>query len=88
MYPQNQQTYVVCLDSPQNLSVIMEIDPLEQLLQSSIKHKKTTRQPRFLRGEILIEWKKKYQKKSMGMYVEQDICILIFIFHKHAINRM
>ncbi len=41
-----------------------EIDPLEQLLQSTTKKHKTirTRRPRFLRGEILIEWKKKMSK--------------------------
>ncbi|RHZ77187.1 hypothetical protein Glove_184g135 [Diversispora epigaea] len=64
IYSQNQQTYVVCLDSPsQDTSVIEKIDPLEKLLQLS---KKKTKQPRFLRGEILIEWKKKVFKEING----------------------
>ncbi|RHZ69749.1 hypothetical protein Glove_279g47 [Diversispora epigaea] len=68
VYSQNQQTYVVCLNnSPQNLSIIEEIDPLEQLLQSSMKHKKINRRPRFLRGEILIEWKKRTFKEINGI---------------------
>jgi len=65
-YSQNQQNYVVCLDPvPWNTSNNTDfqnqsendIDPLEQLLQSSTKTIKTTkkRRPRFLRGEILIE---------------------------------
>ncbi|CAB4403220.1 unnamed protein product [Rhizophagus irregularis] len=67
IYSQRQQTYVVCLDPiPWNVSNNLqdqskEIDPLEQLLQSTTrKQHKTirTRRPRFLRGEILIEWKK------------------------------
>ncbi|RHZ53205.1 hypothetical protein Glove_444g47 [Diversispora epigaea] len=54
----------ICLDSPsQDTSVIEEIDPLEKLLQLS---KKKIRQPRFLRGEILIEWKKKVFKEING----------------------
>jgi hypothetical protein len=65
-YSQNQQTYVVCLDpvpwnapntSFQN-QLDDDMDPLEQLLQSSTKITKK-RRPRFLRGEILIEWKNK-----------------------------
>ncbi|CAG8728943.1 uncharacterized protein OCT59_019563 [Rhizophagus irregularis] len=71
IYSQRQQTYVVCLDPipwnvPNNLQdQSKEIDPLEQLLQSTTrKQHKTirTRRPRFLRGEILIEWKKKMSK--------------------------
>ncbi|RHZ53506.1 hypothetical protein Glove_441g2 [Diversispora epigaea] len=45
---------------------IEEIDPLEKLLQSSIKKKIIKRRPRFLRGEILIEWKKKTFKEING----------------------
>ncbi|RHZ67821.1 hypothetical protein Glove_299g5 [Diversispora epigaea] len=38
IYSQNQQTYVVCLDSPsQDTSIIEEIDLLEKLLQLSKK---------------------------------------------------
>jgi hypothetical protein len=73
VYSQNQQTYVVCLDPvPWNNSNFQcklgEIDPLEQLLLSSIEKSKTTkiRRPRFLRGEILIEWKKKISKEVNG----------------------
>jgi hypothetical protein len=67
IYSQNQQTYVVCLDpipSSNSQNQPEEIDPLEQLLQSTIKKPNTikTRRPRFLRGEILIEWKKKKSK--------------------------
>lgn len=71
IYSQCQQTYVVCLDPiPWNVSNNLqdqskEIDLLEQLLQSiTRKQYKTirTRWPRFLREEILIEWKKKMLK--------------------------
>ncbi|CAB4480527.1 unnamed protein product [Rhizophagus irregularis] len=63
--------FAVCLDPiPWNVlnnlqDQSKEIDPLEQLLQSTTrKQHKTirTRRPRFLRGEILIEWKKKMSK--------------------------
>ncbi|CAB5193449.1 unnamed protein product [Rhizophagus irregularis] len=68
IYSQNQQTYVVCLDpipwSSDSQNQPEEIDPLEQLLQSTIKKHNIikTRRPKFLRGEILIEWKKKRSK--------------------------
>ncbi|RHZ56490.1 hypothetical protein Glove_401g17 [Diversispora epigaea] len=71
IYSQNQVTYIVCADpipwnnNLQNQS-IEEIDPLEKLLQSSIKKKIIKRRPRFLRGEILIEWKKKTFKEING----------------------
>ncbi|RHZ62080.1 hypothetical protein Glove_344g2 [Diversispora epigaea] len=66
-YSQNQQTYVVCLDSSsQNISVVEEINPLEKLLQLSKKKQKIIRKPRFLRGEILIEWKNKIFKEING----------------------
>lgn len=91
-YSQNQQTYVVCLDpAPLNHPNFQrqseEIDPLEQLLQSSIEKTKTkARRPRFLRGEILIEWKKKISKEVNGItnvagymffnfYIAQSRCI-------------
>lgn len=72
VYSQNQQTYVVCLDpipwnSSNSQNSSEEVDPLEQLLQTSIKKCKTTRRPRFLRGEILIEWKKKILKEVSGV---------------------
>ncbi|PKY49518.1 hypothetical protein RhiirA4_465550 [Rhizophagus irregularis] len=79
VYSQNQETYVVCLDpvswnssnSPSSQNQLDDdMDPFEQLLQSSIKNckSKTTkkRRPRFLRGEILIEWKKKVSKEING----------------------
>ncbi|CAB4399650.1 unnamed protein product [Rhizophagus irregularis] len=68
IYSQNQQTYVVCLDpipwSSDSQNQPEEIDPLEQLLQSTIKKHNMikTRRPKFLCGEILIEWKKKRSK--------------------------
>ena len=63
IYSQNQQTYVVCLDPiPNSQDQLEEIDPLEQLIQSTIKKNNNTRRPRLLRGEILIEWKKKMLK--------------------------
>lgn len=68
IYSQNQQTYVVCLDPIPWSSNLQnqpeEIDPLEQLLQSTIKKQNMikTRRPKFLRGETLIEWKKKKSK--------------------------
>ncbi|RHZ83338.1 hypothetical protein Glove_97g108 [Diversispora epigaea] len=71
VYSQNQVTYIVCLDpiswnnSSQDQSV-EEINPLENLLQLSIKKKIIKRRPRFLRGEILIEWKKKIFKEING----------------------
>jgi len=59
-----------------------EIDPLEQLFhQQQSKNNKKARRPKFLRREILIEWKKAYQEKSMKMYVLEDIYISTFIFH-------
>jgi hypothetical protein len=61
IYSQNQQTYVVCLDPVSDSQNQEEIDLLIQLIQSTIK-KHNTRRPRFLRGEILIEWKKKKSK--------------------------
>jgi hypothetical protein len=45
---------------------VEEIDPLEKLLKLSIKKQKIKRRPRFLRGEILIEWKKKIFKEING----------------------
>ena len=54
VYLQNQQTYVVCLDPipwniPDSHNQLEEIDPLEQLIQSTIK-KHNKRRPRFLRS--------------------------------------
>jgi hypothetical protein len=76
-YSQNQETYVVCLDpvpwnsNNSNSQLDDDVDPLEQSLQSSIKnHKsKTTkkRRPRFLRGEILIEWKRRVSREINGV---------------------
>ena len=69
-FSQNQQTYVVCIDPiPWNYDFqnqIEEIDPLEKLLQTSITKYKIKRRPQFLRGEILIEWKKKTFKEING----------------------
>jgi len=73
VYSQNQQTYVVCLDpvswNSDSQNQLEDVDPLEQLLRSSIeKHKIIqTRRPRFLRGEVLIEWKKRKFKEVNGI---------------------
>ncbi|PKK74671.1 hypothetical protein RhiirC2_774503 [Rhizophagus irregularis] len=93
VYSQNQETYVVCLESASwNLNLYdqleEEIDPFEQLIiqqQSLIKKYKRTRRPKFLCGEILIEWKNAYQKKLMKIYVQRDIYFLIFLFRNHKI---
>ena len=45
IFLQNQQTYVVCLNQiPDSQDQLEEIDPLEQLIQSTIK-KNNTRRP-------------------------------------------
>ena len=88
-YSQNQETYVVCLDPvPWDPSISHnqseeEIHPLEQLIyqqQSSIK--KQARRPRFLRGEILIEWKKRISNE-----IDKNICTAGYIYFHFYISQ-
>jgi len=88
VYSQNQETYVVCLDPvpwTHDQSEEEEIDPLEQLIRKQ-QSKKKTRRPKFLRGEILIEWKNRISKEVNGnactvgyihfnFYISQSVCI-------------
>ncbi|CAB4426629.1 unnamed protein product [Rhizophagus irregularis] len=43
-----------------------EIDPLEQLIHQQSKNYKKTRRPKFSRGEILVEWKKRVSREING----------------------
>ena len=88
VYSQNQETYVVCLDpipwnssNSQNQFEENETDPLEQLIYQQHLVKKT-RRPRFLRGEILIEWKKRVSKE-----INENICTGGYIFFNFYISQ-
>ncbi|PKY53433.1 hypothetical protein RhiirA4_471633 [Rhizophagus irregularis] len=90
VYSQNQETYVVYLEpAPWNPNLYdqpeEEIDPLEQLIiqqQSLIKKYKRTRRPKFLREEILIEWKKRISKE-----INENICTAGYIFFNFFISQ-
>jgi hypothetical protein len=88
VYSQKQETYVVCLDpipwdSNSNDQSSEEIDPLEELVrQQSKNHKKTRRRPKFLRGEILIEWKKRVSKEING-----NLCTAGYIYFNFYISQ-
>ncbi|CAG8543391.1 783_t:CDS:2, partial [Rhizophagus irregularis] len=43
-----------------------EINPLEQLIHQQSKNYKKTRRPKFLREEILVEWKKRVSREING----------------------
>lgn len=90
VYSQNQETYVVCLEpAPWNPNLYdqseEEIDPLEQLIiqqRSLIKKYKRTRRPKFLRGEILIEWKKRISKE-----INENICTAGYVYFNFYISQ-
>ncbi|CAJ0837591.1 979_t:CDS:2, partial [Entrophospora sp. SA101] len=88
VYSQNQETYVVCLDPvPWNPSTSHnqseEVHPLEQLIyQQQSLIKKQARRPQILRGEILIEWKKRISNE-----VDKNICVAGYIYFHFYISQ-
>ncbi|CAB4378456.1 unnamed protein product [Rhizophagus irregularis] len=78
-YSQKQETYIVCLNpTPWNSNShdqSEEIDLLEQLIHQQSKNYKKTRRPKFSRGEILVEWKKRVSREING-----NLCTAGYIY--------
>ncbi|GBC32538.1 hypothetical protein GLOIN_2v1784905 [Rhizophagus irregularis DAOM 181602=DAOM 197198] len=85
-YSQKQETYVVCLNpTPWNSNShnqSEEIDPLEQLIHQQSKNYKKTRRPKFSRGEILVEWKKRVSREING-----NLCTAGYIYFNFYISQ-
>ncbi|GET65970.1 hypothetical protein GLOIN_2v1836763 [Rhizophagus irregularis DAOM 181602=DAOM 197198] len=85
-YSQKQETYVVCLNpTPRNSNShdqSEEIDPLEQLIHQQSKNYKKTRRPKFSRGEILVEWKKRVSREING-----NLCTARYIYFNFYISQ-